>query len=96
MPDDGTAPAAAPTQIARRKYLLLPRWERRALQKTAAAAYARGDTIRTIAAAIGYSYATTHRILTDAGVTMRKRGGPSRDRNNHAAPPAPPRQPTSR
>lgn len=77
-------------------YQQLPLPERQRLRKNAATAYARGDSIRTIAAAIGYSYATTHRILTDAGVTLRKRGGPYRNRDNHGAATVPPRQRASR
>lgn len=96
MPNDHTEPAAAPPRVTRRKYQQLPRCERQRLQETAATAYARGDSIRAIAAAIGYSYATTHQILIDAGVTLRKRGGPNRHRANHGALAAPPRQQASR
>lgn len=38
-------------------------------------AYAAGHSIRDIAAANDMSYGKTHRILTEAGVQLRTRGG---------------------
>ena len=95
MPDLST-PATTPKKIILRKYRRLPLRERRRLQKAAARAYARGDSIRTIAAAIGHSYGTTHRILTDAGVALRRRGVPTRNRDDHGTATVPPRQRASR
>jgi len=40
--------------------------------------YAAGASIRELAASTGRSYGFVHRILTDAGVTLRGRGGPTR------------------
>jgi DNA-directed RNA polymerase specialized sigma24 family protein len=37
--------------------------------------YVDGKPIRAIAADFGRSYGTVHRVLTDAGVTMRGRNG---------------------
>ena len=37
--------------------------------------YDAGESIRTLAAATGRSYGFIHRILTEAGVTLRGRGG---------------------
>jgi len=37
--------------------------------------YGRGDSIRKIAAETGRSYGNVHRILVDANVTLRPRGG---------------------
>jgi predicted transcriptional regulator len=40
--------------------------------------YAAGASIRELAASTGRSYGFVHRILTDADVTLRGRGGPTR------------------
>lgn len=37
--------------------------------------YRKGASIRTIAADQGRSYGNIHRLLTEAGVTLRTRGG---------------------
>jgi hypothetical protein len=37
--------------------------------------YAAGESIRTLAHTSGRSYGFVHRILTEAGVTLRRRGG---------------------
>ncbi|MFF0770995.1 helix-turn-helix domain-containing protein [Nonomuraea wenchangensis] len=42
-----------------------------------------GLSIRTTAEAVGKSYGFVHRVLTDAGVTLRPRGG-ARKRNTAA------------
>ncbi|MEV7628783.1 helix-turn-helix domain-containing protein [Actinoplanes sp. NPDC089786] len=49
--------------------------ERQRRENVVVAAYARGDTIRAIAATTGYSYGCIHKVLTDAGVERRPRGG---------------------
>ncbi|MFF8534428.1 helix-turn-helix domain-containing protein [Streptomyces sp. SAS_267] len=43
-------------------------------------AYESGASIRTLAEGTGRSYGFVHRILTDAGVTLRGRGGAARSR----------------
>jgi predicted transcriptional regulator len=40
--------------------------------------YAAGASIRELAASTGRSYGFVHRILTDADVTLRGRGGATR------------------
>ena len=45
--------------------------------------YSAGESIRTIAADTGRSYGFVHRVLTENGVTLRKRGGP-RARRRHS------------
>lgn len=37
--------------------------------------YVNGTTVREVAAQIGRSYGTVHRVLTEEGVTMRGRNG---------------------
>ncbi|KOU53555.1 helix-turn-helix domain-containing protein [Streptomyces sp. WM6378] len=41
-------------------------------------AYESGQSVRTITEDAGRSYGFVHRILTEAGVTLRSRGGNSR------------------
>ncbi|MFE6904631.1 helix-turn-helix domain-containing protein [Streptomyces sp. NPDC057717] len=43
-------------------------------------AYESGASIRSIAESSGHSYGFVHRILTAAGVTLRGRGGFTRNR----------------
>lgn len=52
--------------------------ERETLVKKVAKAYASGHSIRDIAAANAMSYGKTHRLLEEAGVTLRSRGGNNR------------------
>ncbi|RNL85067.1 helix-turn-helix domain-containing protein [Halostreptopolyspora alba] len=40
--------------------------------------YDNGESIRSLAAATGRSYGFVHRLLTEAGVTLRGRGGATR------------------
>ncbi|GAA4910473.1 helix-turn-helix domain-containing protein [Streptomonospora salina] len=40
--------------------------------------YDDGESIRSLAAATGRSYGFVHRLLTEAGVTLRGRGGATR------------------
>ncbi|MFC9500853.1 helix-turn-helix domain-containing protein [Streptomyces sp. NPDC056982] len=44
------------------------------------AAYEGGASIRSIADSTGRSYGFVHRILTEAGVTLRGRGGDTRNK----------------
>ncbi|WP_340458416.1 helix-turn-helix domain-containing protein [Streptomyces sp. A475] len=44
------------------------------------AAYEGGASIRNIADSVGRSYSFVHRILTEAGVTLRGRGGAVRSK----------------
>jgi Helix-turn-helix domain len=47
--------------------------------------YDSGESIRSLAASTGRSYGFVHRLLREAGVELRRRGGATR---SHAAPPA--------
>lgn len=49
--------------------------ERRELTDQVTAAYAQGRSIRAIASTIGRSYGFVHRLLVEAGVDFRTRGG---------------------
>jgi predicted transcriptional regulator len=49
------------------------------------ARYRAGDSIRELAASTGRSYGFVHRILSDAGVELRGRGGATRDRGARLA-----------
>ena len=40
--------------------------------------YDAGESIRALASATGRSYGFVHRILTETGVNLRGRGGPTR------------------
>lgn len=40
--------------------------------------YDNGESIRSLAASTGRSYGFVHRLLTEAGVTLRGRGGATR------------------
>jgi hypothetical protein len=44
------------------------------------ARYDAGESIRSLATATGRSYGFIHRILTEAGVALRGRGGATRNR----------------
>ena len=52
--------------------------ERRALTERVTAAYRQGQSIRVIASTIGRSYGFVHRLLAEAGVDFRTRGGARR------------------
>ena len=41
--------------------------------------YHSGESIRSLAASTGRSYGFVHRILTETGVTLRERGGATRN-----------------
>ncbi|WP_112139406.1 helix-turn-helix domain-containing protein [Glycomyces dulcitolivorans] len=49
--------------------------ERRELTERVTTAYDQGRSIRDIASAIGRSYGFVHRLLAEAGVDFRTRGG---------------------
>lgn len=49
--------------------------QRWALTSALVAEYAQGVSIRELAKAVGRSYSTVHRLLSEAGVTFRPRGG---------------------
>lgn len=49
--------------------------ERRELTEHVTAAYEKGQSIRGIASTIGRSYGFVHRLLAEAGVDFRTRGG---------------------
>jgi hypothetical protein len=55
---------------------------RGALGKQVAARYATGASIRDLAAEMGRSYGFVHRLLVEAQVTLRDRGGPRRAAKN--------------
>lgn len=60
------------------KYRRLVGEERQKVAKDLARRYTAGADIRTLAAETGKSYGFTHRILVEAGVTLRPRGGARR------------------
>ncbi|MFF1571018.1 helix-turn-helix domain-containing protein [Streptomyces sp. NPDC058293] len=54
--------------------------ERHQIAAELRAAYEGGASIRSIAESTGCSYGFVHRILTEAGVTLRGRGGATRSK----------------
>jgi hypothetical protein len=54
--------------------------ERDQLATELKAAYEGGASIRSIADSTGRSYGFVHHILTEAGATLRGRGGPTRSK----------------
>jgi hypothetical protein len=54
--------------------------ERIAVTEHCVRRYGAGDSIRSIASGLGRSYGFVHRILIEAGVTLRRRGGAMRKR----------------
>lgn len=52
--------------------------ERTKLARDLKKSYAKGTSIRDLAQAHGRSYGWVHRVLTEAGVTLRPRGGTTR------------------
>jgi predicted transcriptional regulator len=52
--------------------------EREQLAKTLRKSYEKGASLRELASQTGRSYGFVHRVLTDAGVTLRGRGGATR------------------
>jgi hypothetical protein len=56
--------------------------ERQALANDLKVRYAEGASIRKLATSLGRSYGFVHRVLTDAGVSLRPKGGPRRRRTD--------------
>ncbi|ADH68213.1 MULTISPECIES: helix-turn-helix domain-containing protein [Nocardiopsis] len=52
--------------------------DRSALAAQLKSRYDAGESIRMLAAATGRSYGFVHRLLSEAGVELRGRGGPTR------------------
>jgi hypothetical protein len=47
--------------------------------------YDSGESIRSLAAATGRSYGFVHRLLTETGVELRRRGGATKSRTGRSA-----------
>lgn len=47
--------------------------------------YDSGESIRSLAASTGRSYGFVHRLLTESGVELRRRGGATKSRATHTA-----------
>lgn len=58
--------------------------QRQELSQELAAKYSAGASIRELAASTGKSYGFVHRVLTEADVPLRGRGGATRDRRARA------------
>ena len=63
--------------------------ERAAVGQDLLRRYEAGASIREICRETGYSIGRVRRLLEDAGVTYRRRGGANRSRERPAAPTAP-------
>ncbi|HEX2143688.1 MAG TPA: helix-turn-helix domain-containing protein [Glycomyces sp.] len=59
--------------------------ERRELTEHVTAEYENGQSIRNIASTIGRSYGFVHRLLSEAGVDFRTRGGARTGPGNKSA-----------
>jgi len=59
--------------------------EREELSRSLVAQYGEGASIRELSASTGRSYGFVHRMLTDAGVQLRGRGGATRHRGARLA-----------
>lgn len=55
--------------------------ERQKLAAELTRRYASGESIRSLAASTGRSYGFVHRMLSESGVTLRRRGGATRSRS---------------
>ncbi|SDT74507.1 helix-turn-helix domain-containing protein [Actinoplanes derwentensis] len=62
--------------------------ERKRLSKVLADGYAAGGSIKALAASIGRSYGTVHKLLTEAGVKKRPRGFQKSGRQHSSTGPA--------
>ena len=58
---------------------------REQMSRDLVARYRAGESIRELAASTGRSYGFVHRILSDAGVELRGRGGATRTRGARLA-----------
>jgi predicted transcriptional regulator len=56
--------------------------DRERLTNTLRKQYEKGASLRELAEQTGRSYGFVHRMLTDAGVTLRGRGGSTRTKKN--------------
>ena len=56
--------------------------QRAELARTAAEQYAAGRSIRALAAELGRSYGFVHKLLGEAGVELRGRGGNNRSKKS--------------
>lgn len=56
--------------------------QRAELARSLEAQYLAGASIRELSASTGRSYGFIHRMLSDAGVPLRRRGGATRDRTS--------------
>lgn len=59
--------------------------QRAELSRSLETQYRAGASIRDLAASTGRSYGFVHRMLSDAGVPLRGRGGATRDRTSRLA-----------
>jgi predicted transcriptional regulator len=59
--------------------------EREELARSLETQYRAGASIRELSASTGRSYGFIHRMLSDAGVPLRGRGGATRDRMSRLA-----------
>jgi Helix-turn-helix domain len=73
--------SAEPTDAGRR----IVGQERATWAKDYVRRYKAGDSIRKIASDTGRSYGFVHRLLTESGMTLRKRGGARRRRSHSQA-----------
>lgn len=60
--------------------------DRVGLAKQLRAGYEKGASIRALAETSGKSYGFVHRLLTESGVSLRARGGPTRGTARAAEP----------
>ena len=67
-----------PNLIQVQPHVRLTKETRDQVTRIAVRRYQAGASVRTIAAELGRSYGFVHRILTEAGVTMRPRGSSNR------------------
>jgi len=67
---------AGANQLAKGSRITGP--ERGTLTEQFAARYAAGESIRSLAAGAGRSYGFVHNLLTEAGASLRRRGGATR------------------
>ena len=67
---------AGPNQLA--KGSRITGTERGTLTEQFAERYAAGESIRSLAAGAGRSYGFVHNLLTEAGASLRRRGGATR------------------
>ena len=59
--------------------------EREQLARSLEGQYLAGASIRELSASTGRSYGFIHRMLSEAGVPLRGRGGATRDRTSRVA-----------